>query len=235
MSRRRRSASSRRWLERQARDPWVRRARAEGFRARSVYKLEEMDRRFRLLRRGARVLDIGAAPGSWSQYAARRGCRVVAVDRLEMAPVEGVRFVRGDVRDPALWRRLRAELGGPAEVVLSDLAPDAIGDRVTDRLRAEAVAEEILALLPEVLAPGGRLVLKLVAGAEAAIRPLAAARFARVRFVRPRATRAESSELYLVCEDYRPQAAGDATPPASGTGAGSTGASSPSASRAPRS
>ncbi len=206
MSRRRRSASSTRWLQRQARDPYVRRARAEGYRARSVYKLEELDRRFRLLRPGARVLDLGAAPGSWSQYAARRGCRVVAVDRLEMAPIEGVVVVRGDIREAATQRAMAAALGGPAEVVLSDLAPDATGDRTTDRLRAEAVAEEILELLARLLRPGGWLVLKLVAGAEAAIRPLAQARFAKVRFVRPRATRAESSELYLVCEAYRPPA-----------------------------
>ncbi|GBD41086.1 Ribosomal RNA large subunit methyltransferase E [bacterium HR39] len=218
------SASSRRWLERQARDPFVRRAKAEGYRARSVYKLEEMDRRFGLLRPGMRVLDIGAAPGSWSQYAARRGCRVVAVDLLEIEPISGVEIVRGDVRDPAVQAELRARLGGPAQVVLSDLAPNTSGDKVSDRLRSEAACEEILAFVPEVLAAGGSLVLKLLRGAEAVVVPQARALFGKVRHVRPQATRAESSEIYLVCTDFRP-------PPSSvAAGGGSTGdsrASSP--------
>jgi len=232
--------SSRRWLERQARDPFVKRAKAEGYRARSVYKLEEMDRRFGLLRTGARVLDIGAAPGSWSQYAARRGCRVVAVDLLEVEPIPGVEVVRGDVRDPAVQAGLRARLGGPADVVLSDLAPNTTGDRVTDRLRSEAVCEDILAFVPEVLAPGGALVLKLLRGAEAVVVPRARVLFAKVHHVRPRATRAESSEIYLVCTGFRPPGAESSTAsPSSGesraassassssSGSGSCGATSP--------
>ncbi len=201
--RRARGGSSSRWLQRQQRDPLVRRAKEEGYRARSVYKLEEIDRRFRLLRKGMRVVDLGAAPGSWSQYAASRGCRVVAVDRLPMRPVTGVAFLEGDFLEETVRNRLREMLGGECDLVLSDLAPDATGRRTVDRLRAEAAAEEVLRFACRVLRPGGGLLLKLLHGADALVTGMARPLFARCRLVRPAATRRDSTEIYLVGTGFR--------------------------------
>ncbi len=213
--RRGRSASSARWLQRQHRDPLVRRAREQGYRARSVYKLMEIDRKFRLLRKGATVLDLGAAPGSWSQYAASRGCRVVAVDLLPMIPIAGVTFLRGDFLEERTQERLRGLLDRSCDLVLSDLAPDATGRRTVDRLRSEAAAEAVLAFAGSVLRPGGSLVLKLLHGADSLVVGLARPRFARCRLVRPAATRKDSSEIYLVALGF---AGGGEREPEAGSG-----------------
>jgi 23S rRNA (uridine2552-2'-O)-methyltransferase len=204
-----RTAGQTRWLARQLADPYVAEARRRGFRARSVFKLEEIDRRHGLLRRGLRVLDLGAAPGSWTQYALQKGCRVVACDLLEMQPLPGADLVRGDFTDPGIEARLLELLGGPADLLLSDVAPNATGVREVDRLRSEAVAEAVLDLAGRALAPGGACLLKLLKGAEAAILPGVRARFAGHRLLRPRATRAESSEIYLLATGFR---AGPAAP-----------------------
>jgi 23S rRNA (uridine2552-2'-O)-methyltransferase len=198
-----RTVSSQRWLERQLNDPYVHRARQEGWRARSVFKLQELDERFGLLGRGARVLDLGAAPGSWSQYAARKGCRVVAVDLLPFEPIAGVERLEGDFLDPAVQARLAELLGGPAQVVLSDMAAPATGQRAVDRLRAEALGETVLDFAAEVLAPGGACAIKLIKGGEAALMPRASARFATAKVVRPKATRADSSEVFLVARGFK--------------------------------
>jgi 23S rRNA (uridine2552-2'-O)-methyltransferase len=199
-----RSASSQAWLNRQLNDPYVHRARSEGYRARSVYKLKEVDERFGLLRQGARVLDLGAAPGSWSQYAARKGCRVVAIDLLPIDPVAGVQALQGDFLDPAVPARLREALGGPADLVLSDMAAAATGQRTVDRLRAEGLGEAVLEFAAQVLRPGGDCLLKLVKGAEAVLTPLAQASFASSRILRPKATRSESSETYMLARGRKP-------------------------------
>jgi 23S rRNA (uridine2552-2'-O)-methyltransferase len=204
-----RTAGQTRWLARQLADPYVAEARRRGFRARSVFKLEEIDRRHGLLRRGLRVLDLGAAPGSWTQYALQKGCRVVACDLLEMQPLPGADLVRGDFTDPGIEARLLELLGGPADLLLSDVAPNATGVREVDRLRSEAVAEAVLDLAGRALAPGGACLLKLLKGAEARILPGVRARFAGHRLLRPRATRAESSEIYLLATGFR---AGPAAP-----------------------
>lgn len=198
-----RSASSQRWLTRQLNDPLVQRARQEGWRARSVFKLRELDERFGLLKRGARVLDLGAAPGSWSQYAARRGCRVVAVDLLPVTPIPGVEVLEGDFLNPEVQARLRDRLGGPADLLLSDMAAPSTGQRTVDRLRAEAIGETVLEFAAQALAPDGACVIKLVKGAEAALMPRALALFAGARMVRPKATRAESSEVFLVARGFK--------------------------------
>jgi 23S rRNA (uridine2552-2'-O)-methyltransferase len=198
-----RTTSSQRWLARQLNDPYVQRAKQEGWRARSVFKLQELDERFGLLRRGARVLDLGAAPGSWSQLAAKRDCRVLAVDLLPMAPLAGVKILEGDFLDPAVQERLREALGGPADIVLSDMAADATGQRAVDRLRAEGLAETVLDFAAEVLAPGGACVIKLVKGGEAVVMPRANALFATAKVVRPKATRADSSEVFLVARGFK--------------------------------
>jgi 23S rRNA (uridine2552-2'-O)-methyltransferase len=201
-----RAASSSRWLERHLNDRFVQSARAEGYRSRAAYKLLELDRKFALLRPGLRVLDLGSAPGGWLQVAAAAGCRVVGVDLLEVAPVPGGEVVQGDIFEPATGERLRALAGGPVALVLSDLAAPATGRRTVDRLRAEGLAEAVLALLPEVLAAHGGLVMKLLRGAEAEVVAAARRQFAKVRLFRPEASRTGSSEIYLVATGYRPLA-----------------------------
>lgn len=199
-----RTASSQRWLTRQLNDPYVHRAKREGWRARSIFKLQELDERFSLIRRNARVVDLGAAPGSWSQYAVKRGAQVVAVDLLELEPLAGVVALQGDFLAAETQARIRDLLGGAADLVLSDMAAAATGQRAVDRLRAEALGEAVLDFAAEVVAPGGACVLKLVKGAEAVLVPHAGAIFATARVVRPKATRSESSEVYLVARDRKP-------------------------------
>lgn len=198
-----RSTSSQQWLRRQLNDPFVHQARQQGWRARSVFKLKELDERFELLKRGARVIDLGAAPGSWTQYAVQRGCRVVAVDLLPIQPVAGAILLEGDFLDPMIQAELRQQLDGPADIVLSDMAAPATGRRAIDRLRAEGLGETVLEFAGEALAPGGACVLKLIKGSEAALMPRAMALFTTARVVRPKATRAESSEVYLLARNLR--------------------------------
>ena len=197
-----RRAGSTRWLSRHLNDPYVRRARQEGYRARAAYKLLEIDRRFRLLEPGGIVLDLGSAPGSWAQVATARGCRVIGLDLLEVPPVAGATLLQGDVFDPATATRLRAAAGGRAAVVLSDMAASSTGQRAVDRLRAEAIGEAVLALLPDLLAPGGSAVIKLVRGAESGLTAEARRAFDRVQLIRPEATHQGSSEIYLVATGY---------------------------------
>jgi 23S rRNA (uridine2552-2'-O)-methyltransferase len=206
-----RRTGSTRWLERHLNDPFVRSARQEGYRARAAYKLLELDRRFGLLKPGAIVLDLGCAPGSWSQVAAARGCRVIGIDLLEVAPIAGASLLQGDLFDPATTGRLHAAAGGPAAVVLSDMAAASTGQRTVDRLRAAAIGEAVLDLLPEVLAPGGGAVIKLLRGAESEVTAAAKRAFERVRLVRPEATHQGSSEIYLVATGYRPAAGAAST------------------------
>jgi 23S rRNA (uridine2552-2'-O)-methyltransferase len=205
-----RRASSTRWLTRQLNDPYVQRARREGYRSRAAYKLLEIDGRFGLLKRGRRVVDLGSAPGGWLQVAAERGCRVVGLDLLEIEPLEGAVVLQGDLFDPATPARLREALGGPAEVLLSDVAAAATGQRAVDRLRAEALGEAVLDLAPQLLAQGGSALVKLVRGAEDGIAASAGRSFARTRLIRPEASRRESSEIYLLGLGYRSQPAAEA-------------------------
>jgi 23S rRNA (uridine2552-2'-O)-methyltransferase len=209
-----RRASSTRWLQRQLNDPFVQEARRAGFRARSVFKLEEIDQRFSLIRKGEAVVDLGAAPGSWSQYAAGKGARVVALDLLPMDPIPGVAILEGDFLDADVQARLLAMVEGKVATVLSDIAPDATGRRLVDRLRAEAVGEAVVGFAVAVLAPDGQLLIKLVKGAETAVMDMARPHFAKVRLLRPKATRSDSSETYLLASGFR--AAGDAVTEAAG-------------------
>lgn len=198
-----RRAGSTRWLERHLNDPYVQSAREAGYRARAAYKLVDIDRRFGLLKPGRTVVDLGSAPGSWAQVATARGCRVIGLDLLEVAPIAGATLLQGDVFDPATPARVRAAAGGPADVVLSDMAASSTGQRAVDRLRAEAIAETALALLPQLLAQGGNAVIKLVRGAESGATAAARRVFERVQLVRPEATHRGSSEIYLVALGYR--------------------------------
>jgi 23S rRNA (uridine2552-2'-O)-methyltransferase len=198
------------------RDAFHRRARAEGYRARSAYKLLELDRRYGLFRRGDAVVDLGAWPGGWLQVALERvgpGGRVAGVDvaRIEPLTAPNVSLVQGDVREPATVERIRESLGRPADVVLSDLAPKLSGVKATDQARTSELHARTVAVLPAVLRPGGRLLMKVFMdpGHEtllASLRP----RFAELRTTRPQATPRGSAELYVVGLGHRPGAPGKA-------------------------
>jgi 23S rRNA (uridine2552-2'-O)-methyltransferase len=203
----RRTPSSRAWLERQINDPYVARAKREGYRSRAAYKLAEIDDKFHLLKKGTRVVDLGAAPGGWSEVAARRvgdGGRVVALDILDMKPIAGVDFVKLDFLDAAAPERLKVMLGGDADVVLSDMAANTTGHRQTDHLRIMALAEAAAQFAREVLAPGGSFLCKVLqGGTEAALLAQLKRDFTGVKHIKPPASRADSAELYLLARGFR--------------------------------
>jgi 23S rRNA (uridine2552-2'-O)-methyltransferase len=205
-----RSLSSKLWLERQLNDPYVARAKREGFRGRAAFKLIEIDDKHHLLKKGARVVDLGAAPGGWSQVAAKRvgvtegKGRVVGIDVLEMAPLAGVDFVRLDFLDPRAPEQLKTMLGGPADVVLSDMAANATGHRKTDHLKIMALAEAAADFAREVLAPGGAFLCKVLqGGTETTLLASLKRDFASVKHVKPAASRTDSAELYLLATGFR--------------------------------
>ncbi len=200
-----RSAASRRWLTRQLNDPYVAAAKQQGFRSRAAYKLVELDERFRLIRRGSLVVDLGVAPGGWTQAAVQRGAaRVVAVDLLAVDPVAGAVMLQGDFTEPEVQQALLAELGGKADLVLSDMAPNTTGHAATDHLRIMALAEAALAFAIDALAEGGGFVAKVFqGGAEKAMLERLKRHFSTVRHAKPPASRKESSELYVVATGFR--------------------------------
>jgi 23S rRNA (uridine2552-2'-O)-methyltransferase len=203
-----RSKSSAGWLREHHTDPFVQRARAEGWRSRAVFKLEEIDRRERLLKPGAVVLDLGAAPGAWSQYARRRvgdKGRVVATDILQMPGLTGVEFVQGDFREEAVVGALAALIPGrQVDLVLSDMAPNLSGVDVIDAPRSMYLAELALDLAGEVLKGGGSALIKVFQGAgfEEFVKA-ARVRFGKVKLMKPEASRARSPEIYLLAMQFR--------------------------------
>ena len=202
-----RSASSTRWLERQLNDPYVQAAKVQGYRSRAAFKLKELDARFHLLKRGARVLDLGAAPGGWSQVAVERvgeTGRVVAADMLEMEPIAGVEILLCDITDPDSPALVKRVLGGLADIVLSDMASPTTGHRETDHIRTLALFETALDLAVDVLKPGGAFVGKVFqGGAEKDVLTKVKQHFGEVKHVKPPASRAESVELYLVAMKFK--------------------------------
>jgi 23S rRNA (uridine2552-2'-O)-methyltransferase len=199
-----RSTASQRWLARQLNDPYVAAARQQGWRSRAAFKLIELDDRFKLIRRGAKVVDLGVAPGGWSQVAVQRGARVVAVDLLAVDPIAGAVVLQGDFTDEAVQARLLAELGGKADLVLSDMAPNTTGHTATDHLRIVALAEEALEFALDALGEGGAFVAKVFqGGAERAMLERLKRHFGTVRHAKPPASRKESSELYVVAMGFR--------------------------------
>jgi len=204
-----RSLSSKLWLERQLNDPYVARAKREGYRSRAAFKLSEIDDKAHFLKKGARVVDLGAAPGGWSQVAAKRvGApeqgRVVAIDLLPMGAVPGVDFAQIDFLDPAAPEKLKTMLGGPADVVLSDMAANATGHRKTDHLKIMALVEAAGDFAGEVLAPGGTFLAKVLqGGTEDALLATLKRDYATVKHVKPAASRADSAELYLLATGFR--------------------------------
>ena len=206
-SRKPRKVSSQRWLERQLNDPYVAQAKKEGYRSRAAFKLVELDDKFHFLRKGARVLDLGAAPGGWSQVALARigaGGKLVAADILEMAPIAGVAVLQLDLSDADSPDVLKQALGGEADVVLTDMAAPTTGHRATDHLRTVALFEAALDVAEAVLKPGGAFVGKVFqGGASGALLARLKRAFREVKHVKPPASRKESVELYLVAMGFR--------------------------------
>ncbi len=201
---RNRSAASQRWLVRQLNDPYVAAAKAQGWRSRAAFKLIELDERFGLIRPGARVVDLGAAPGGWTQAAVQRGAAsVVALDLLPIDKLPGAVSLQGDFLDPAVAAQVVAALGGKADLVLSDMAPNTTGHTATDHLRIMALAETALEFAIAVLAEGGSFVAKVFQGGSEREMLLRLKRsFASVRHAKPPASRKESSELYVVAMGF---------------------------------
>jgi 23S rRNA (uridine2552-2'-O)-methyltransferase len=213
-----RSVSSRQWLQRQLNDPYVARAKREGMRSRAAYKLMEIDDKARFLRKGARVVDLGAAPGGWSQIAAQRVSateqgRVIAIDILAMEPVPGVDFIALDFLDRTAPDKLKDMIGGPADVVLSDMAANATGHARTDHLKIMALVEAAAEFAREVLAPGGTFLAKVLqGGTEAALLASLKRDYKTVKHVKPPASRTDSAELYLLATGFRGASAAASQP-----------------------
>ena len=201
-------SSSRSWRDRQERDPYVQRARREGWRSRAVFKLEQIDQKERLLKRDMVCVDLGSAPGGWSQYVTTKldgRARIVAVDLLPMDSLPSVEFIQGDFTDDAVIDEMRAAMGeAKADLVISDMAPNISGNRAVDQPRSMYLAELALDLCREMLRPGGDFVCKLFQG-EGIDEYIVAARaaFERVKVMKPKASRPGSREVYLVARNYR--------------------------------
>jgi len=202
-----RTTSQQKWLERQLNDPYVARAKREGWRSRAAFKLIEIDDKYKILKQGARVVDLGAAPGGWSQVAAKRiGPRgkIVAIDLLEIDPIPGVDFMQLDFTDADAPEKLRALMNGPADIVLSDMAANTTGHRRTDHLKIVALVEMAAEFAREVLTPGGAFLAKVIqGGTEGTLLATLKRDFATVRHVKPSASRADSAELYLLATGFR--------------------------------
>jgi len=194
------------WLERQLNDPYVKRAKAEGYRSRAAYKLSELDDRFGLLKGVRRVLDLGVAPGGWTQVVRHRApdARIVGIDLLPTEPIDGATLIEMDFMDEAAPDRLREALGGEADLVISDMAANTVGHPQTDHLRTMALVEAALDFATEVLRPGGAFVAKVLAGgADNKLVAELKRRFAAVRHAKPPASRKGSSEWYVVAQGFK--------------------------------
>jgi 23S rRNA (uridine2552-2'-O)-methyltransferase len=200
-----RTTAQQAWLSRQLNDPYVAAAQAQGWRSRAAFKLIELDDKYSLLKPGIKVVDLGAAPGGWSQVAVKRGAgRVVGVDLLPIDPVAGAELLMGDFNDPEMPATLSAMLGGPADLVLSDMAPNTTGHTATDHLRIIGLAELALHFAIKILAPGGAFVAKVFQGGSEGnmLVPMKLC-FTTVRHAKPPASRKGSSELYVVAMGFR--------------------------------
>ncbi|HRQ61652.1 MAG TPA: RlmE family RNA methyltransferase, partial [Alphaproteobacteria bacterium] len=200
-----RKTSSTLWLKRQLNDPYVDQAQKLGYRSRAAFKLIEIDEKAHLLKSGMRVVDLGAAPGGWCQVAEQKGCKpIVAIDLLAVDDLPGVDFIQMDFMDDSAPQKLKDMLGGPADVVLSDMAPNTIGHRQTDHLRIMAVVEAAYMFACEVLVPGGAFVAKVFqGGAQNTLISEMNQRFEKVRHIKPPASRKDSSEQYLVATGFK--------------------------------
>lgn len=203
-----RRVSSTRWLERQLNDPYVRRAKAENYRSRAAYKLIELDERFGLLKGVKAVVDLGIAPGGWSQVVRRKSpqANIVGIDLLPTDPIEGVAIFQMDFMDGSAPARLKEALGDPVDLVLSDMAANTVGHQQTDHLRTMALVEAGLEFAREVLRPGGAYVAKVLAGgADKQLVAELKRSFATVKHAKPPASRKDSSEWYVVAQGFKEQ------------------------------
>ncbi len=202
-----RSASSAAWLQRQLNDPYVAAAKEQGFRSRAAFKIMQLDEQFKLLRSGLKVVDLGAAPGGWSQVAAKKigpSGKLVAIDILEMAPLPGAEILHMDFLAEDAPDALKTALGGKADLVLSDMAPSTTGHTKTDHIRIMALAESAALFATEVLAPGGAFVCKLFqGGAEKELLDLLKKNFAKVKHAKPPSSRSDSAESYIVATGFK--------------------------------
>jgi len=201
-----RTASSVRWLERQLNDPYVKQAKAEGYRSRAAYKLLELDERFGLLKGVKRVVDLGIAPGGWSQVVRKRApaAAIVGIDLLETEPLEGVTILQMDFMAEAAPAELEAALDGPPDLVLSDMAANTVGHKQTDHLRTMGLVEAAAHFAVEVLAEGGAFVAKVLAGGtDAELLALLKKHFRTVKHAKPPASRKGSSEWYVVAQGFK--------------------------------
>jgi len=205
-----RTVSQTRWLQRQLNDPYVAEAKKRGYRSRAAFKLLQLDDAVRFLKPGARVIDLGAAPGGWTQVAVERakpgprGGAVVGIDLTAIPPIPGATILEMDFYDDAAPDALKAALGGPADAVLSDMAAPATGDPQIDHLRIMALAEAAHDFAADVLAPGGAFVAKVLrGGTERALLDRLKRDFAKVRHIKPEASRADSAEMYVVATGFR--------------------------------
>lgn len=200
------SMSSQQWIKRQLADKWSEKARAEGWRSRAAFKLTGIDDRFRLIRPGSRVIDLGAAPGGWVQVALHRGAaHVAAVDLLPIEPIPGAELVEGDFTDPGMGERLIEILGGAPDLVLSDMAHNTVGHRKTDHMKIVILIEAAADFALQYLKPGGAFVSKAFQGADlGGLMNRLRAEFETVKFVKPEASRKDSAEVFLVALNRRP-------------------------------
>lgn len=201
-----RSAQSTRWLERQLNDPYVRRARAEGYRSRAAFKLIELDEKFALLKGAKRIVDLGIAPGGWSQVAHKAAPRatIVGIDLLPTDPIDGVTIFQMDFMHDDAPARLEAALGGPADLVLSDMAANTVGHPQTDHLRTMGLVEAAVDFAIQVLEPGGAFVAKVFAGGtDRDLLTILKRNFATVKHAKPPASRKDSSEWYVIAQGFK--------------------------------
>lgn len=201
-----RTAASTRWLERQLNDPYVKKARAEGYRSRAAYKLTELDEKFGLLKGAKRIVDLGIAPGGWSQVARKRapGAAIVGIDLLPTDPIEGVTIFQMDFMHDSAPEMLSEALGGPADLVLSDMAANTVGHAQTDHLRTMALVEAGAYFAVDVLEPGGAYVAKVFAGGtDNELLAMLKRNFATVKHAKPPASRKDSSEWYVIAQGFK--------------------------------
>lgn len=199
-----RKISSTRWLQRQLNDPYIEKAGKDGYRGRAAYKIKEIDEKLRFLKSGMKVVDLGSAPGGWCQVAAEKGCQIVAIDLLEMEEIAGVDFIQMDFMDNDAPDKLKDMLGGMADVVLSDMAPNTTGHKKTDHLRIMAVVEAAFMFACEVLKPDGIFIAKVFqGGAQNTLLAEMKKSFKTIKHIKPPASRKGSSEQYLVAQGFR--------------------------------